>query len=333
MPLSWIYSKMIGVRNRLYDNQWFDAVDLGARTISVGNITTGGTGKTPLVAYIARALLQRGERVCVLTRGYGRTDPKRRVLVSDGNEILSHAKIAGDEPFELARKLNGKVVIIADADRISAGEWARRKFGVTTFVLDDGFQHRQVRRDLDIVCIDAMDPWGGGQVLPAGHMREGKEGLERADVIVITRSDLVSNVMELRSDISTLAARAAVFETKSQIIGVEPLAGKQPALADEIVERSAPVLAFCGIGNPHNFFELLRKAGYNIASTKAFRDHHNYSQTDIVELQRHANASGAVALLTTAKDAVKLTELYFELACYVVEIEIIVEDPLFDAII
>ena len=133
--LSWIYGKLIDLRNMLYDRGVFESTSLGARTISIGNITTGGTGKTPLVAYVAAILADRGETVCILSRGYGRKNPKKRVLVSGATEIFASVEVAGDEPFELAQKLLGKAIVISDADRVAAGEWAKRKFGVTAFVL------------------------------------------------------------------------------------------------------------------------------------------------------------------------------------------------------
>src|SRR5688572_13091897 len=166
-----IYGSIADLRNRLYDRDLFKSHSLGARTISIGNITTGGTGKTPLVGYVAEILADAGEKVCILTRGYGRTG-SGRVLVSDGTEVLADAATGGDEPVELARRLSGKAIVISDADRVSAATWAKEEYGVTAFVLDDGFQHRRVKRDLDIVCLDATDPDGGGLVLPAGKLRE-----------------------------------------------------------------------------------------------------------------------------------------------------------------
>ena len=133
---SWLYAKSIGLRNALYEKGIFESHSLSARTISIGNITTGGTGKTPIVAYVAKILAARREKVCILSRGYGRSDPRKRVLVSDGSEIAAGPSDAGDEPYELARRLLGKAMVIADADRVSAAEWAKRKFGVTAFVLD-----------------------------------------------------------------------------------------------------------------------------------------------------------------------------------------------------
>ncbi len=195
----------------------------GARTISIGNITTGGTGKTPLVAYIANLLAERGEKVCILTRGYGRKTPSKRVLVSDGLRMLATPEESGDEPFELAQNLFGKAIVIADADRVAAAEWAKRKFGITVFVLDDGFQHRRAVRDVDIVCIDATNPFGGGRMLPAGRLREPLINLRRADAIVITRANLVDDISDLKSEISNFNSDAPVFSSITTITDIVDL--------------------------------------------------------------------------------------------------------------
>jgi len=326
--LGYIYGKVAEFRNTLYDKGVFEVFDLGARVISVGNLTAGGTGKTPLVAYIAGVLADRGETVCILTRGYGRKDPDKRVLVTDGQRILTDAKHAGDEPFELANRLIGKVIIIADADRVSAGEWAKRKFGVTTFILDDGFQHRRVKRDLDIVCIDATDAFGGGKMLPAGRLREAKTGLERADVVIITRANIGSGIAVLRSGIEDINPDAQIFSSETAISGAVELyslyARSEPSQS-HVKEQKA--FAFCGIGKPEIFFKQLWQDGFDAAGTKAFPDHYNYSQKDVVEIESLACDASAEILLTTAKDAVKLQELEFTIPCYVVEIEMVIDKP------
>src|SRR5215217_6944993 len=146
-PIGWLYGKFADVRNALYDRGTLRSYDLGAKTISIGNITAGGTGKTPLVMYVAEILADAGEKVCILTRGYGR-ESSGRVLVSDSVQVLVDARIGGDEPVELARKLIGKTIVVADADRVAAAGWAREKFEVTALVLDDAFQHRRAKRNL-----------------------------------------------------------------------------------------------------------------------------------------------------------------------------------------
>jgi tetraacyldisaccharide 4'-kinase len=354
MPFSRLYGSLTGLRNRLYDRGLLRSFSLGARTISVGNITTGGTGKTPLVAYIALELADRGEKVCILTRGYGRQNVGDRVVVSDREKIVSDPKIAGDEPVEIALKLNGKAIIIADADRVAAAEWALREYGVTVFILDDGFQHRNAKRDVDIVCVDATDHVGGGKMLPGGRLREPLAGLQRADIVVLTRSDLVSNIQDLRSEISNWNPDAAIFTAQNQIIRVTALEDFQSRLQsldpsdadrpnaspfDDLNDRSNGgtgefrLAAFCGLGNPENFFKQIRKEveknkDLDLCITRAFPDHHSYTQADIDDLEAKARQGAVVdAFVTTAKDAIKLSGLRFSIPCYVVEIDVVLDKP------
>lgn len=325
--LGWIYGEVADIRNHLYERGVFETHDLGARTISVGNITAGGTGKTPLVAYIAEILARRGEKVCILTRGYGRKDPVKRVLVSDESQILTDPLNAGDEPLELAQKLLGKAIVLADADRVAAADWAKRKFGITAFVLDDGFQHRKAKRDVDIVCIDATDPFGGGKMLPAGRLREPLNNLKRADIIVITRANLVTDISNLRSEIFDLNRDAVILTAStliSRFVPLEEFHSKTQSSQREFGQQN--VFAFCGLGNPENFFEQLRRKNVSIVGTRAFPDHHEYDQNDVVTIEEQARQSGSGILLTTAKDAVKLSDLKFEVPCYVVEIEMQFDD-------
>lgn len=318
--LAALFKEAIRLRNSSYNRRIFDATDLGAFTISVGNITTGGTGKTPLVAHIAEILAANGEKVCILTRGYGRRDPKRRVLVSDGQSVLVDAETGGDEPVELAAKLLGRSIVIADADRVSAGEWARRKFGVTAFVLDDGFQHRKVRRDLDIVCVDATQPLFDAKLLPAGRLREPVGSLERADAIVITRSDQVNDIEELRSRIASVTPKPQVFVSRTEIKSLRSL-GASAEYPD-----NGRVVAFCALGNPGAFIAQIKAHKLELVGQMAFRDHHKYLQSDVAAIEKLASESGADMLVTTAKDAVKLSELKFETPCFVADIDTKIDD-------
>ena len=332
--LAKIYGVIADIRNAMYDRGLLRSYPLDAKTISIGNITTGGTGKTPLTALAAEILAENGEKVCILTRGYGRRNPSRRVIVSEGEGVLVEADIGGDEPVELAHRLAGKAAVIADADRVASARWAREHLGITAFVLDDGFQHRRAVRDLDIVCVDAANPFGNGRMLPAGRLREMPHNLARAGAIVVTLSgeeeisdDLTAKIRELNPECPIFAARRVIsgfveilpgglYDTADGGIGCDDGA------TDALTGR---VLAFCGLANPQNFFSEIEGCVY-LAAVEKFRDHHNYTQSDADALTKIARGCGAEMLVTTVKDAVKLGELSFGLPCFAAKMEMAVED-------
>ena len=326
-PFGHLYGVAMRARRALYSSGRFRVHELGVPVISVGNLTTGGTGKTPLVEWIARELARTGERVCILTRGYGRAKPGARVVVSDGKEILSNAAEAGDEPLLLAETLKGMAAVISDADRVAAASWAIDNLHSKVFLLDDGFQHLRVARDLNILTIDASNPWGNRKLLPAGSLRESPAELARADCIVITRADDAHALEELRSEIAALNHEAPIFLSRMRISAIREVRGKlgQSSILEKEIKRTR-LAAFCGLGNPESFFSLLRRAGYQPAYTQTFRDHHTYTQSDLDQITRRSVARGAQILLTTAKDEVKLRPLTSRLPCYVVEIEIEIEN-------
>jgi tetraacyldisaccharide 4'-kinase len=320
-PLSLLYGAVTRTRLSLYRRGTFLTTKLQRPVISVGNITTGGTGKTPLVEWVARTLATQGRKVCILTRGYGRKDPHLQVIVSDGYGVLASPREAGDEPYLLATNLTGLAAVISSADRIAAGEEAIKDFGSDCFVLDDGFQHLRLARDLNIVTIDATNPWGGGSLLPFGRLRERKEGLSRADCVVITRRDQVGSVDSLRSEISRLIGDRPIFHSQMRTSRVSSLKNGPGGLTSP-----ARLAAFCAIGNPSAFFDHLRRSGYDLALEKSFPDHYVFSQEEIDSLIDAAQEAGANSLITTAKDAVKLRALSFSIPCYVLEIEMSIEN-------
>ena len=320
-PLSLLYGAVTRTRLSLYRRGTFHTTKLDRPVISVGNITTGGTGKTPLVEYVARIIAAQGKKVCILTRGYGRKDAHLQVIVSDGYGVLASPQEAGDEPYLLATKLTGLAAVISSADRIAAGQEAIKDFGTDCFVLDDGFQHLRLARDLNILTIDATNPWGGGRLLPHGRLRESIEGVSRADCVVLTRCDQVASVDALREEIGRLTGDKPMFESRMRVARITPLKNGGEAIAPP-----ARVAAFCAVGNPASFFKQLGAAGYEVVLERAFADHHVYSQDEVDSVVRLAGDAGASALITTAKDAVKLRGLSFSLPCYVMEIEIAIDD-------
>jgi tetraacyldisaccharide 4'-kinase len=310
-PLSALYGAVTRTRLSLYRRGTFRTTKLDRPVISVGNLTVGGTGKTPLVEWVSKTIAGAGKKVCILTRGYGREHPQRQVVVSDGQTILATPIEAGDEPYLLATGLLGSAAVISNGDRISAGRYAIEALGSECFVLDDGFQHLRLARDLNIVTIDATNPWGGGVLLPHGRLREPLAGLSRADCVVITRSNQIQDLNPLRAQIAGLI-RAPVFESTMRPV--------------RNLLSGGPVAAFCGVGNPQSFFDQLRRTGYVLLFEKAFADHHWYTQNDIDELTRTATRAGATSLITTAKDAVKLRSLSVSLPWHVFQIEIAIKD-------
>ena len=331
VPLGALYSAVTRARLALYRRGALTVHRIDSPVISVGNITTGGTGKTPIVERVARAAAKEGRRVCILTRGYGRRDESKRVLVSDGERILADAREGGDEPRLLAETLQGIAAVISDADRVRAARWAEESLDSNLFILDDGFQHLKIARDLDIVALDATNPWGGGRLLPAGRLREPLKGLARADLIILTRAEQSLEIDSLGKEAERLSAGRPVLQARTRTRAILPL--DEAMLKDDVAaifpghsspgahpSSSGAVAAFCALGNPSAFFAHLRSDGHSLNYTRAFPDHYVYRQTDVDALVLEAKREGAHALITTAKDAVKLRALRFELPCYVLDI-------------
>jgi tetraacyldisaccharide 4'-kinase len=281
-PLTVPYGTAVRVRSRAYEMGLLRPKRLDARVISVGNLTVGGTGKTPMVLWIAQRLLEQGKRVGILTRGYrGTTGP-------DGP--------TSDEVQIFKARLGDQVAIGVGADRFARGNDLTVQ-GIDWLILDDGFQHMQLARDVDIVLIDATNPFGGGRLLPAGFMREPKAALRRADIIVITRSSRAPAVeAAVRRE-----TNAPIFYARPWLDSVRSLA--RPAPNAEVKEaRLRKWFAFCGIGNPAAFVSDLREWGFQICGPRFFRDHHRYTQQELDALAKQARAAGADGLLCTEKD-------------------------------
>jgi tetraacyldisaccharide 4'-kinase len=317
-PLSGLYGLVVDRRSTWYERGLFRQHRVSVPVISVGNITAGGTGKTPLVDWIARTLAAEGHRPCVVTRGY-RRQTRGRVVASNGIEISATLDEAGDEAFMLAESLKGKSAVVCDGDRVAGANWAIENLKSDVIILDDGFQHRRIARDLDIVTIDATNPWGNGHLLPAGTLREPLAALSRADCFVITRADDAVQTAALRNELRQLNANAPIFTSVTSLSDTRILT---PNLNAPVDLKDDPFAAFCAIGNPESFFALLKREGFELKYQRAFRDHHHFDQSDLDRIKDAARKAGAELLLTTAKDAVKLRSLNFEMPCYVAGISV-----------
>jgi tetraacyldisaccharide 4'-kinase len=294
-PPAWLYRGVLAIRNRHYDRP--SAVrSVSAPVVSVGNITVGGTGKTPIVSWIAEELVSMGRKPAIVSRGYGGAAGRGPVFVSRGGGPLCDAAQAGDEPVQLAAGLPG-VRVIVGSDRW-AGAAAAVADGADVVILDDGFQHRRLARDLDIVLLDASNPFDNGRVLPAGRLREPLHALSRANVVMITRAGAGTEHPQIESEVRKYAPNVPLLHADHRPQGFVDSSGREAA-----VPRRAVV--FCGIGNPERFQEDIGELGIEIVDSRVFRDHHVYTGAEIDELQRSARSHEAV-LVTTEKDLARI---------------------------
>ncbi len=295
-PLSLPYEMVVRLRSAAYDYGLLPQRRLNAAVVSVGNLTVGGTGKTPMVLWITEQWLAEGKSVGILTRGY-RGKPSSQTT-SSGGALDS----TSDEVQLLKGRLGNRVAFGVGANRFARGaELAAR--GVKYLVLDDGFQHRKLARDVDIVLIDATNPFGGGHLLPAGRQREPRSALARADILVITRGDHSPAIEAAVGHDSN----APVFYAKPHLDSVH-LAGTN-SVADVAILRSKKLFAFCGIGNPPAFLADLREWGFEVAGHKFFGDHRLYTQRDAMLIEAQARSARAEALVCTEKDSFNLRGL------------------------
>ena len=280
------------------------AAGLPCKVISVGNVTVGGTGKTPLTMWIAQWYQHHGWRVAVLSRGYKAQTPRSLQVVSRGDGPLLDWRAAGDEPYLLARALPGVPVIIGQ-DRYRSGRYACDHFGAQIVILDDGFQHLALHRDLDVVLLDATNPFGHGTLLPHGILREPVQALRRADAIVLTR---VESAPAPLSALQQQIRRWATHQPLYMMTTVpEVLQHVMTGTAEKLAWlQQRRVVAFAGIGNPLAFATTLAQLGAEVAICVAFPDHHPYTAHDWHTLMAMAQAQRASCLITTEKDAVRL---------------------------
>jgi tetraacyldisaccharide 4'-kinase len=292
------YGAVTAGRNRLFDVGILRSHRLPRPVVSVGNITTGGTGKTPVVRWLAERLRERGRRVAILSRGYGATPGQ-----------------LGDEQLMLQRLLNtddahARVTLVANPDRTAA---ARRilheRPDIDVFLLDDAFQHRRVQRDFDLVLINATSPFGYGRVLPRGMLREPLRGLRRANAVIITHADhaAAADLDAIERQIRIWNVAAPVYHAAQVHAGIRHGADATLHPLGDLRDRNW--FAFCAIGDPDTFFRQLQSVGGRAAGRRRFADHHHYTPQDLAALRREAAAAGADVLVTTEKDWAKLEQI------------------------
>ena len=319
--LSKIFQVAVKTRRLLYNLRILRDSTLGVQVIAIGNLTVGGTGKTPVVEKFARELRDEGRNVAILSRGYRskptplherilnkillRADTTPPRVVSDGRSLLLDSETAGDEPYMLASNLKD-VVVLVDKDRVKAGRYAIEKFGCDTLLLDDGFQYWKLRgRRQDIVLVDCQQPFGNERLLPRGTLREPPSHLARASTIFITKSD--GKTAELRKRIAELNSTAGIIECVHHPLYLEDVFTGQRHDLDEIKGRK--VASLSGIAQPESFEHNLVTSGSELVYSKRFADHHRFTQQEVLNAINRSKKRQAEMIITTQKDAVRFPKI------------------------
>jgi tetraacyldisaccharide 4'-kinase len=302
--ISSIYELGVRARLFLYGVGFLQGSQLPCKVISVGNITLGGTGKTPTVEYIAKLLKEEGMDVVLLSRGYGGSMERKFGVVSDGNRLLLSPKEAGDEPYMLAQRLNG-IPIIVGRRRDRSGRYASVHFHADVAILDDGFQHLGVKRDIDILLVDSQAGFGNGHLFPRGPLREPQAQLSRADLFIMTKVENCDTCGELEERIRSHKRDAVVFHSTYNPDYLTDLNLGKRVSVEYIKGRR--IAALSGVANPTYFRHLLELVGARVEEELVFPDHHVYSRRDTPII--HKAMGKAECIVTTEKDAVKLREV------------------------
>ena len=332
--LSYLFDGPVRIRLWLYHHRILHDQPLGCLVVVVGNLTVGGTGKTPVVEKFARALADRGRLVAILSRGYKSRRPPlwRRAwnalshteeppprVVSDGERVLLDSAEAGDEPYMLARNLPG-VVVLVDKNRVKAGTHAIRRFGCDTLVLDDGFQYLPLKGRLNLVLVDKTNPFGNGYLLPRGILREPVKHLRRASYVFLTKSNGQRDP-ELEDLIQRHNPGVDVIECAHRPQYLQRVGVEERRPLGHLQKRR--IGAFSGIATPESFEHFLRELGAELVTTQRFLDHYRFTAEDLAETFNEARTAGAEFLVTTEKDAVRLDEKQsFPLPLYYLRMEI-----------
>ncbi len=329
-PFAGLYGSAVAVRSWAYRHRLFRVRRLPCKVVSIGNLTVGGTGKTPVSIDLAKRLHEAGRRVAVLSRGYGGKEPLLPRAVSDGNRLLMEADESGDEPRMMAEKLPG-IPVVVGKDRYVASAYALQRFGSDLLILDDGFQHLALARDCNLLLVDAVRGWGNGRLLPLGPLREGYGAIRRADAVIFTHLRESRVPETLAETVGRYAASPSIplFACRFVAEGWANLATGETL--DIARLKAVPCFALSGIATPATFISLLKQQAIRVVGTRDYPDHHSYTSSDITQLLAVARGVGAKALVTTEKDGVKLRRfLPSNFPCYILRLGVqwVGEDPL-----
>ena len=316
LPISILFRAIITIRNYLYDTNSLKVRTLPCKVISIGNITTGGSGKTPTVEFLSLYLKSLGKNVGVISRGYGRTS-KDTKIVTDGIKKPTSWENFGDEAFLLANKLD-QVPIIVGKSKYDSGIKMATEFNTDVIIIDDGFQHRSLHRDLDIVLVNSKDTSKDHRPIPLGTLRESLSNLKRADLIIYTKSNIHNTSDYLINALNHIK----VNKIKSNInIDDKLIDSNNKEIAVGII-RSKNVYLLSGIGDNEGFKKTVQKIGCNVLGHKKFIDHHKYKNKDIKKVHREAMKIDAKYLITTEKDIIKMKNFEFELPIYAIRMKL-----------
>ena len=316
------YRMGIQFRNWMYDKRVIRHHALGCLVVSIGNLSCGGTGKTPVVEVFARSLSARGRKVAILSRGYRskklsfREKLRQRFasqkidlppkVVSDGKNLLLNSEFAGDEPFMLASNLRD-VAVVVDKDRVKSGIYAIKNFKTDVIILDDGFQYLMLKPHINIVLVDSTDPFGNGHVLPRGILREPVKNIRRADYIFLTKSDGSHKIHHLKRFLRRCTKRAEIIECCHKPKYLVAMADSKQEELSFLAGKK--VAALSAIAKPRSFEAFLEQLGAELVCTDHYADHHRYTQQEIIDFINQAKSAGADIIVTTEKDAVRIPRI------------------------
>ncbi len=308
---SFLFALAVSVRYFLYGIGLIRRFPLGIQVISIGNVTAGGTGKTPVTEIFARTLAAEGRKVAILSRGYRRKEAplwqrlftqvvEPPLVVSDGKHVLLDSETGGDEPYMLASNLPG-VAVVVDRNRVKAGRYAIKRLGCDTIILDDGFQYQRLKHSIEVVLVDATNPFGNGKMLPRGILREPARNLARADIIFLTKCN--GDVSAVREEVRRFNKKAEIVECRHAPKTLRDVWSREEFPLSWLEGKTVCTLS--GIASPKGFENSLRHLGAKVVWCERYADHHRYAPSEILYALNRTSDMGSDALVTTEKDAVR----------------------------